>query len=130
GALLLDDGLLRDLLSRRLGDGPGRGLLRHRGGSGAGRLGGCLAAGIAVAGVVALALGGLAVALAHVCSWNRVLKVRIATRARPAILPCTAPLACPAHPLEESPLSQGAPRRGGVWKPKAGARNTRSGFWD
>src|SRR5690606_28840110 len=62
---LLSGGPLDRLLGHGLG-GLGRGLLRHRGLGGAGRLGGDgVAAGVAVAGVVALALGGLAVALAH-----------------------------------------------------------------
>src|SRR3546814_17521770 len=59
---LLGDGLLGDGLG-----GLGRGLLHHRGLGGAGRLGGRrVRTGIAVAGVEALALGGLAVTLAHV----------------------------------------------------------------
>src|SRR5690606_19496893 len=61
GCLLLGDGLLGNHLAGR----ALAGLLRHRRGAGAG--GGLrhLATGIAVAGVVALALGRLAVALAH-----------------------------------------------------------------
>src|SRR5690554_2405271 len=68
--LLLRQGLLgHDLLRGRLG-----GLLGHRSSGGTGRGGYSPRARIAVAGVVALALGGLAVALAHgvapgCCSW-------------------------------------------------------------
>src|SRR5687768_1883922 len=54
--------LRHDLLSRRLG---GCGLLGDRRAGAAGGLGGHVRAGIAVARVVALAFGGLAVALAH-----------------------------------------------------------------
>src|SRR5690606_41773407 len=64
--LLLGDGLLRHgLLRRGLGHGLGGGLLRDRRCGRTGRLRSGLAAGVAVAGVVALALGRLAVALAH-----------------------------------------------------------------
>src|SRR5690606_11972530 len=67
-APLLLGRLLGDGLARRLGHRLGRGLLRDRGGRGAGAAGGAGDAGarLAVAGDVALALGGLAVALAHV----------------------------------------------------------------
>src|SRR3546814_13252486 len=44
----------------------------------------------------------------------------IATRARAAILPCASIPSWPTTVLEESPLSQGAPRRGGVWRIEAG----------
>src|SRR5690606_27901151 len=63
---VLGDGLLgHDLLRRGLGHGLGSGLLRDRRRGRTGRLRGDLAAGVAVAGVVALALGRLAIALAH-----------------------------------------------------------------
>src|SRR5690606_23053795 len=64
---LLRGRLLGDGLARRLGHRLGRGLLRDRSGRGAGAAGGAGDAGarLAVAGDVALALGGLAVALAH-----------------------------------------------------------------
>src|SRR3546814_19013151 len=44
----------------------------------------------------------------------------IATRARAAILPCASIPSWPTTVLEESPLSQGAPRRGRVWRIEAG----------
>src|SRR5690606_4133042 len=85
GVLLLDH-LLGDLLCRRLADGlGGGGLLRNRRGSSAGGLGHGLA-GVAVAGVVALALGGLAVAFAHGLAPGSVLEQlknpRVEARAR------------------------------------------------
>src|SRR5690606_37170405 len=62
GSGLLGDGLLGGGLGRRLG----RGLLHHRRRNRTGGLGDGTRTGVAVAGVVTLALGSLAVALAHV----------------------------------------------------------------
>src|SRR5690606_31964152 len=59
---VLRDGLLRGGLGRRLGGG----LLHHRRRNRTGGLGHGARTGVAVAGVVTLALGSLAVALAHV----------------------------------------------------------------
>src|SRR5678815_289134 len=62
GGRLLGD----DLLGRGLGGGLGRRLLHHRGGIGAGRLRRAVGPRVSVAGGGPLALGRLAVALAHV----------------------------------------------------------------
>src|SRR5690606_17814289 len=129
--LLLDDGLLRHgLLRRRLGHGPGRGLLRHRGRGRARGLLGHLRTGVAVAGVVALALGGLAVALAHLVLLDSGLLECRSRRARGAeFYHAQGLLLSPEPSGAKPPESGGVPKGRGV-EARSGARNARSGFWD
>src|SRR3546814_5611355 len=86
--------------------------------------------GVAVAGVVALALGGLAVALAHLVLLDSCLSECRSRRARgPGFYHarwCALALNLSG---EKPPESGGAPKGRGV-EDRSGARTTRSGNWD